>query len=56
MRPWVLSLPFQLRFLFASDAQLMGQMLGIVCLAFYPPIVSNRLDCARRQHQPARSP
>ena len=30
IRQWVLSFPFQLRFLFASCPQLMGQVLGIV--------------------------
>jgi hypothetical protein len=30
IRQWVLSFPFQLRFLFASRAQLMGRVLGIV--------------------------
>ena len=30
MRQWVLSVPFQLRFLFARDPQVMGRVLGIV--------------------------
>ena len=30
MRQWVLSFPFQLRFLFASRPEIMGQVLGIV--------------------------
>ena len=30
IRQWVLSLPFQLRFLFASYPQIMGKVLGIV--------------------------
>jgi hypothetical protein len=30
IRQWVLSLPFQLRFLFASRPRLMGRVLGIV--------------------------
>ena len=30
MRQWVLSVPFQLRFLFASQPQVMGKVLGIV--------------------------
>lgn len=30
MCQWVLNLPFQLRFLFASRAAIMGQVLGIV--------------------------
>lgn len=30
MRQWVLSFPFQLRFLFASRPAIMGQVLGII--------------------------
>ena len=30
IRQWVLSFPFQLRFLFARDAEIMGKVLGIV--------------------------
>jgi hypothetical protein len=30
VRQWVLSFPFQLRFLFASNPGVMGQVLGIV--------------------------
>ncbi len=30
MRQWILSVPFQLRFLFASQSHVMGQVLGIV--------------------------
>ena len=30
MRQWVLSVPFPLRFLFASQPAVMGKMLGIV--------------------------
>jgi hypothetical protein len=30
MRQWVLSVPFPLRFLFASQAKVMGKALGIV--------------------------
>jgi len=33
VRQWVLSFPFQLRFLFASDPKVMGKVLGIVCRA-----------------------
>jgi ribosomal protein S27E len=33
IRQWVLSFPFQLRFLLASRPQLMGRVLGIVCRA-----------------------
>ena len=33
MRQWVLSFPFQLRFLFASRPELMGKVLGIVYCA-----------------------
>jgi len=31
MRQWVLSVPFPLRFLFASQPKIMGKALGIVC-------------------------
>ena len=34
MRQWVLSFPFQLRFLFASRPELMGKVLGIVYRVF----------------------
>jgi hypothetical protein len=37
IRQWVLSFPFQLRFLFASRPQLMGRVLGIV----YRPILAH---------------
>ena len=30
IRQWMLSSPFQLRFLFASSPQIMGKVLGIV--------------------------
>ena len=30
MRQWVLSVPFQLRFLFASEPAIMGRALGII--------------------------
>jgi len=30
VRQWVLSFPFQLRFLFASRPEVMGRVLGIV--------------------------
>jgi len=33
IRQWVLSFPFQLRFLFASCPELMGRVLGTVCRA-----------------------
>lgn len=37
VREWVLSVPFPLRFLFASRAKIMGQVLGMVyrCIATY---------------------
>ena len=31
MRQWVLSVPFPLRFLFASQPKIMGKALGIAC-------------------------
>ena len=33
MRQWVLSVPFALRYLFATDPAVMGQVLGIVTRA-----------------------
>ena len=43
MRQWVLSFPFQLRFLFASDLELMGKVLGIVYrgLQTLPPLADS---------------
>ena len=39
MRQWVLSVPFQLRFLFASQPQVMGKVLGIVYRAIETHII-----------------
>jgi hypothetical protein len=39
MRQWVLSVPFQLRFLFASQPAIMGKALGIVYRAISTHIV-----------------
>jgi hypothetical protein len=42
MRQWVLSVPFALRYLFATDAAVMGQVLGIV----YRAIASHLIKAA----------
>lgn len=39
MRQWVLSFPFQLRFLFASRPAIMGQVLGIVYRVIAPHLI-----------------
>jgi hypothetical protein len=41
IRQWVLSFPFQLRFLFASRPQLMGRVLGIVYRAISAHLIKN---------------
>ena len=50
IRQWVLSFPFQLRFLFASRPQLMGRVLGIV----YRAISSHLIQSFHRTHAPDR--
>jgi len=55
MRQWVLNVPFQLRYLFASQPQLMGKALGIV----YRAIETHLINQAGRkaftlQTEPAR--
>jgi hypothetical protein len=45
MRQWVLSFPFQLRFLFASRPAVMGQVLGIVYR-----VIATHLKKAGRTH------
>ncbi len=55
MRQWVLSFPFQLRFLFASRPEIMGWVLGIV----YRVIATHLVKKAGHTHQwprRARSP
>ena len=42
MRQWVLSMPFALRFLFASRPAIMGKVLGIV----YPAIATHQVKKA----------
>lgn len=51
MRQWVLSFPFQLRFLFASRPAIMGQVLGIV----YRVIAMHLVKKAGLTHQTART-
>ena len=40
LRQWVLSVPFALRYLFATDPAVMGQMLGIVTR-----VIASHLSC-----------
>ena len=51
MRQWVLSFPFQLRFLFASRPAIMGQVLGIV----YRVIATHLIKKAWQTHKTART-
>jgi hypothetical protein len=46
MRQWVLSVPFALRYLFATDPAVMGQVLGIVTRA----IASHLIKAAGYHH------
>jgi hypothetical protein len=58
IRQWVLSFPFQLRFLFASYPQIMGKVLGIVyrTLATHlPPILLKKQATTNRLHKRVRS-
>ncbi len=49
MRQWVLSFPFQLRFLFASRPELMGKVLGIA----YRAIAGHLVKKAASERTPA---
>ena len=51
MRQWVLSFPFQLRFLFASRPEIMGRVLGIV----YRVIATHLVRKADYTHNTART-
>ena len=51
MRQWVLSFPFQLRFLFASRPQIMGRVLGIV----YRVIATHLIKKAGQTHKMAHT-
>jgi ribosomal protein S27E len=51
MRQWVLSFPFQLRFLFASRPEIMGRALGIV----YRVIAAHLIKRAGHTHTTART-
>ncbi len=51
MRQWVLSVPFALRYLFATDAAVMGQVLGIV----YRAIASHLIKAAGYHKSTART-
>ena len=47
MRQWVLSVPFALRYLFATHPAVMGQVLGIV----YRAIASHLIKAAGYHHE-----
>ena len=51
MRQWVLSFPFQLRFLFASRPEIMGRVLGIV----YRVVATHQIKKAGHGHAAART-
>ena len=51
MRKWVLSVPYPLRFLFASRPEVMGQVLGIV----YRTIATHLIKKAGRTHKTAHT-
>ena len=51
MRQWVLSFPFQLRFLFASRPEIMGRALGIV----YRVVATHQIKKAGHGHAVART-
>ena len=51
VRQWVLSLPFPLRFLFASCPAVMGRVLGIV----YRAIATHLVQKAGCSHRTART-
>lgn len=51
IRQWVLSFPFQLRFLFASRPEIMGRVLGTV----YRVIATHLVKKAGHSHQTART-
>ena len=48
IKQWVLSFPFQLRFLFASYPQIMGKVLGIVYRTLATHITKNQATTKRR--------
>jgi hypothetical protein len=50
MRQWVLSVPFQLRFLLASQPAIMGKVLGIVYRAISPHIIGKAGHRKRTAH------
>ena len=51
MRQWVLSIPFALRYLFATHPAVMGQVLGIV----YRAIASHLIKAAGYHHATAQT-
>ena len=46
VRQWVLSVPYPLRFLFASKPEVMGQLLGIAYRYIATQMGRARVDCA----------
>ena len=50
IRQWVLSFPYQLRFLFASRPELMGKVLGIVYRAIASHLI-NKAGLSRKKAQ-----
>jgi hypothetical protein len=54
VRQWVLSFPFQLRFLFASRPEIMGRVLGIVYVSLLR-IWSEKQVTLTKRPEPARS-
>ena len=54
VRQWVLSFPFQLRFLFASRPEITGRVLGMVYVSL-PRIWSEKQATLTKRPEPARS-
>jgi hypothetical protein len=54
VRQWVLSFPFQLRFLFASRPEITGRVLGMVYVSL-PRIWSEKQVTLTKRPEPARS-
>ncbi len=50
MRQWVLSVPFPLRFLFASQPAVMGKVLGIVYRTIATHLIHHRTHQSGRRH------
>ncbi|MFT5548976.1 MAG: hypothetical protein ACI9CO_000893 [Candidatus Azotimanducaceae bacterium] len=50
IRQWVLSFPFQLRFLFASYPHITGKVLGIVYRTLFTHITKKALSTGQKKH------